>query len=401
MVNAYNSYQQLMAGKYSTSSIGNPAIGGAHPASNDVNVNSPLGWDMSTLTTGANNDSYRDYVIQTSTGIGITGFDLTATLVWNRPLSNPNSVNVSNAINNLNLYLYDVTTDATTPIDYSVSPVDNVQHLYDQNLTPGHVYDIQVLKHGGALGSQGVLTNSEGYALAFNFASDPNQYVWVQPGGGSWTTPVNWANDGVPDAVGAAANLGAAIAGPFNVTLDGNHTVGQLVFSSSNSYTLSAGSVAGSTLTLDVGASAALINVQGGSHTIAAPLQLNSQATVSISSAASTLAINAPISGAGSLNQLGSGTLILSAANSYAGPTIVGGGNLIIAAAGALPSGKSVVNNGQISINAASVTGSITGSGTLKIGAAGSLQLAPAGGNSSQVRWRSRPVDCWTSPAIP
>ena len=47
-----------------------------------------------------------------------------------------------------------------------------------------------------------------------------------------------------------------------------------------------------------------------------------------------------------------------------------------------MPGGKSVTNNGQISINAASVIGSITGSGALKIGTA-TLQLA-ASGNSSQ-----------------
>jgi autotransporter-associated beta strand protein len=382
VVNAYNSYQQLIAGQYSPTDVDTTgSVGGAHPARSVVNVNCPAGWDFNSLSTTSANDSYRNYVIQPAAGLGITGYDLTATLVWDRPMSDPNSGNVSNAINNLSLYLYDSTTSTTTAIDSSASTVDNVQLLYDLNLTAGHVYDIEVLKKGGTVGDQGVLSDSETYSLAFSFVSDPHQSVWVQPGGGSWSSAVNWANEIVPDGAGTAANLGAAIAGPFNLTLDGNRTLGQLILNSTNSYTISPGGPSTSALVFDWGGNSAIFNDQSGSHTISTAIQLNSNLLISITNSGDTMTLGNTISGAGGLTEIGSGTLVLSASNNYAGTTTITSGTLTIAADGALPTGSMIANNGTLNVNAADSLAKISGGGTLGIGASGTLTLS--GGNAS------------------
>ena len=67
-------------------------------------------------------------------------------------------------INNLDLYLYDVTTQSL--LSTSVSTVDNVQQLYVGGLNPGDVYDMQVRKLGG----HGSSVNQETYAFAYDIA---------------------------------------------------------------------------------------------------------------------------------------------------------------------------------------------------------------------------------------
>jgi autotransporter-associated beta strand protein len=384
IVYAYNSYHQLIGGEHHTLSVGSTSIGGAHSASASVNVSTPLGWDFSTITSTSSSDSFKDYVFQPATGPGITGYDLTTTLIWNRPLSDPNNENIANPINNLYLYLFNATTSTATTIDSSVSTLDNVQQIYDTNLTPGDVYDIQLLKHGGTVGSQGVLSNTETYALAFNFQPDPIHRSWVQPGGGSWGTQTNWATDVPPNAAGAAANFSEAVTGPFNITLDANQTVGQVIFNSTNSYTLSAGNSPSNTLIFDWGGNTAYINDMLGNHSITAPVQLNSNTSVIVAGAGNTLTLSNAISGAGTLNKSGPGTLVLGASNSYAGPTTISGGAMVLNASGALPSGAAVINNGALTANASNLIGPISGSGMLNISATGSLSIASGSSTSTQ-----------------
>jgi autotransporter-associated beta strand protein len=380
-VNAYNSYLQLAAGKHSSNSVNNPPAGGPHPANASVNVNSLSGWDSASLTSSGGTDSYRDYVFQTTTALGITGYDLTATLVWDRPYDS----SASNAINNFDLFLYDATTSLTTSIDSSVSTVDNVQEIYHQNLTPGHIYDLEVLRRGGALGSPGVVTNTaDTYALAFNFAADPQSSVWVLPGGGTWGTAANWANDAVPDGVGASANLGAVSAGPFNLTLDANRTLTNLFFNGTNSYNVSAGNSPSNTLIMwNWGNGTAVISDLNGNHTINAPVQLNSNLNIGVNGATNTLTINGSISGSGTFTEIGAGTVVLANSNSYAGTTTISSGSLTINAANGLPSGSGVFNNGTLNVNAVNSISQITGGGILNLGASGKLTL-PGGAASSQ-----------------
>ncbi len=90
---------------------------------------------------------------------GSTGLTLTSTLTWNRQYDQTN-------INDLDLYLLNPTTGALYAA--SISTVDNVEHLYATNLTPG-AYDLEVVKNY----SLGEVSAGETYALAFNVVPEP------------------------------------------------------------------------------------------------------------------------------------------------------------------------------------------------------------------------------------
>jgi hypothetical protein len=308
MVNIYNSYLQLAAGKFTASSIDNTAaVGAPHaPDASGPVIPSLLGWDFSTLTSSPSSDAYANYLFQTA--VGVSGYTATATLVWERQF-NPNTATPI-GINTLDLFLYDVTRD--TLIDESVSTVDNVQDVYDLNLAPGDLYDLEVLKNGGTPGTTpGVVSNCETYALAFNFA--PVQDVWTASASGNWSAPANWAAGVIPQNAADTATFGSGTTGPTTVTIDSNWTVGNINFDDTNSYTLL--SQPGGTLTLDNGANAANIIDSLGSHTIAAPLILNSDLAVTVANAADVLTIAAPLSGTHGLTLCGPGTLRLADGN--------------------------------------------------------------------------------------
>jgi len=139
------------------------------------------GWNLATLTSSSTSDVVDHYILDLSQGSTIV--TLAATLTWQRAndqqlanefAANANNPNFSqftspiNSINNLDLFLYNVTTQ--TQVDLSHSSIDNVEQLYTLNLTPGK-YDIQVLKNGGNVGGANVFSNSETYALAWRTQS--------------------------------------------------------------------------------------------------------------------------------------------------------------------------------------------------------------------------------------
>lgn len=95
---------------------------------------------------------------------------------------------------------------------------------------------------------------------------------WVAGASGVWHTPEAWTAR-IPDAVGAIARLTGSAAAPVTVVLDAPATVGLLRFESAQSYaidgpgTLSFQAPTGGT---------AMIVVSQGSHSISAPIALNS-----------------------------------------------------------------------------------------------------------------------------
>jgi autotransporter-associated beta strand protein len=395
MLNVYNSYENLAAGFYSPSSTAmTGAVGGAHPADTiSAPINSLQGWNFSSLTSSASADAYANYVFTPSAGA--SSYTFTATLVWERQYND--SETMSLGINNLDLYLYDATTN--TLVDSSVSTVDNVQDVYDLNLTPGNRYDLEVLKKGGIPGvSSGVVSNSETYALAFNFAPQsaaPGQSIWSGPSGGNAALPSNWIG-GVPELATDTADFAGAITAPATVTLTSNWTMGNILFDNSYSYTVA--TAANGPLTLDNGGptATATITDAGGSHTIDAPIQLNSNLSVTVANAGNTLQITGNIydsstAGNAGLTLTGNGTLSLSGVNTYGGGTTVSSGTLIASSGQALPSGNAIVNNSSLVIQAGTagspvISGQISGSGGLAVGGAAKayLQLAAGSGNSSQ-----------------
>ncbi|HUB24232.1 MAG TPA: PEP-CTERM sorting domain-containing protein [Tepidisphaeraceae bacterium] len=155
--------------------------------------------------------------------------------------------------------------------------------------------------------------------------------------GGSWSNSGNW-NGAIPNGVGAAALLSNAAAPGTTVTLDGGYTVGVLGFSGGNSYILAPGN--GGSLTFDDGGiyTTANLNDVSGSHTISAPVILNSTLAVTVANSGDTVSISGNVSGVGGVAMSGNGTLALSGVNTYGGSTVVNGGAFVISNASALPS---------------------------------------------------------------
>jgi hypothetical protein len=160
IVNALNSYQNLVAGEKAASAITAVPLNAPYAVPASGSPVGPAGWNLGTLTTTATTDAAAHYLFDFSTPNGT--YSLTSTLTWDR------AAGVS-GINNLDLFLYneDTSTLANLTSAQSISAVDNVEQLDISGLAPGH-YDLEVLKHGGIAGSDpNVASDDETYALAF------------------------------------------------------------------------------------------------------------------------------------------------------------------------------------------------------------------------------------------
>jgi len=159
VVNVFNSYRQLTAGKKNPSAMFFTATNSAHGVAGSANpINALSGWDYNTNSSVVGSNGVSHYFFNVTNGIADATFTATATLVWNRHLR-------KTGINNLDLYLYEADSGACVAV--SASLVDNVEHLYLPRLMPGR-YDLQVVKNGGTM-----ISATEPYALAFEFFSMP------------------------------------------------------------------------------------------------------------------------------------------------------------------------------------------------------------------------------------
>ena len=141
----------------------------------------------------------------------------------------------------------------------------------------------------------------------------------------------------------------------------------------------------GSALILSNTAGAATISNSGGNHTIAAPIVLGSNLSVT-ATAGSTLCVSGPISetNAGTtLSVSGGGTLVLAGSNTYSGATTVDAGTLQVGNGGSgeyLASPSIVMSdNATVAFNhsdALSYGGAISGSGQLVKAGSGELTLS-------------------------
>ncbi len=185
--------------------------------------------------------------------------------------------------------------------------------------------------------------NGYGTIFALNMFSN---FAWNPAAGGSWTTTANWTPAGPPDWIGNTIDFSQhTLAANAAVTLDGSHTVGNLIFGDrGNAYnwTLAAGS--GGTLDLQV---------SSGTPTIT----INNQRTT----------ISAALAGNQGLTKAGPGTLVLAASNAYSGATTVGQGKLTVD--GALTASAVTVNSGGILSGTGSLTSvTVNAGGTLAPG---------------------------------
>ena len=169
----------------------------------------------------------------------------------------------------------------------------------------------------------------------------------------------NWTGGNIPGVTSQdTAVFGAALTGgTATVTLDNRAYLSSLALSATgaNSYTINPSN--GSTLTLSNSTGTATIGNNGGNNTIAAPILLGSNLSVS-TSAGSILNLVGGISangGGDSVSFSGGGELILSGANSYTGGSTVLSGTLDLANAAALPGmGVLTVGGGAAVVSVAS-----------------------------------------------
>jgi autotransporter-associated beta strand protein len=207
----------------------------------------------------------------------------------------------------------------------------------------------------------------------------------------NWSVAGNWTA-GVPHNAGDSANFNTVTGQttPLTVNLDAAESVGMLNFNNSTyGYTIQA--TTGS-LTFDSGVqtTAAQLNDFGGSHTITAPITLNSNLIVTTTNPTDVLTINGNISGnatvtLGSLVGTGNyGTLVLTGSNTYTGNTIISAGNTLQLGSSAISTsgtlgGTSLTDNGVFVINRSntfSYAGNITGTGSLVQAGAGVTTLS-------------------------
>jgi autotransporter-associated beta strand protein len=219
--------------------------------------------------------------------------------------------------------------------------------------------------------------------------------VWNTNGSGSWGTlagtgagafGLNWgAGQGSPgldpnfvDTDTATFNNSVLTAGgSATVTLDGaSPSLKSITFNTTGGggYTIAQGT--GGTILLNGGAGLATITDSAGSDTISAPILLDTNASVSVASAADTLTISGGIgqgSSGMSLTVNGAGTVVLSGANNYSGGTTLSSGTLDVTGGGTLGStgGPLTVAGGTLDLGTTTQTTgavNITGTSTIQNG---------------------------------
>ena len=231
---------------------------------------------------------------------------------------------------------------------------------------------------GGTLNASLIsgLSTPEGIAVTGSFPSGPVNGTWTNGSNGNWSGSGNWSGGYAPGLWGYATDTAtfstAATSGnSVTVTLDASPVLSAMTFSSTSSYVLQGSG--GNILTLSATSGVALVTVSAGSHTIAAPLTLASNADFA-PAIGTQLTISGAISGAGGLSLSDAGTLILcNTSNSYTGGTTVSAGTLQGTTASLQ---GSITNNATLVFNQATnatYAGTINGVGT--VGKSGTAQL--------------------------
>jgi fibronectin-binding autotransporter adhesin len=224
--------------------------------------------------------------------------------------------------------------------------------------------------------------------LSLTLAQIPT--VWSGSASANWGTVANWNAPYVPSGAGLAVTFGTAGASGAVDIGAASRTVGIINFVRTVPTTIA--SSGGNYLYLDDtgGSSAsAAINVSG-SHSITAPLLLNTPAAFNISGGTDQLSIGAVVGNGTSPNGIslaGSGTLVLAAANTYSGPTTVASGTLLLSNSAALQNstlaGGAAVFNSTIASHAF-ILGGLSGNSSLPLtDNAGNPVMLSVGANNS------------------
>ena len=170
MVNVYNAYTNLAGGEHNYSAATSSAISAfstnttAAPTASFTGsaITATTGWNLASITASSSKNAVENYDFNLP-GTSINSWDLTATLTWNKDYQ-------ASGINHLLLFLLN---SSGQQVASSTSMLDNLQQININSslgmttLAPGQ-YDLAVEMLGGS----NLISNSETYALAWNFV-DP------------------------------------------------------------------------------------------------------------------------------------------------------------------------------------------------------------------------------------
>ena len=160
---------------------------------------------------------------------------------------------------------------------------------------------------------------------------------------GSTAAPITTVNMPVDGQIATLANLGGQGINGAGLTMNGD---GTLILEGANTYTGSTAILSG---TLQIGTGGATGTLPAGGVINNGVFVLNRTGVITLSN---------PISGTGTLQQTGGGTVILTSASTYAGPTDINAGALVIT--GSLTS--------DVNLNAGTLAGAGNGTTTGKVG---------------------------------
>jgi T5SS/PEP-CTERM-associated repeat protein len=260
-----------------------------------------------------------------------------------------------------------------------------------RNLAPD--FQFEVRSAGGAMSM---------VALNDGVFVPPPPSNWNVDANGNWSSAANWTGE-VPDAAGAVANFGNKITAPRTVTVDVPVTLGRIDFASDRAYM-----IAGSrSITLNSQSMSEQINVQGGSHTISAPVVLADDTLITIAPAASSLAITGALSANDAeLTKAGSGRLTLNSLRA-AGLSITGG-TVALAPSGTVAStsvlGALGISGGGTPTASLDITGNATivnYAGTSPAATVRAQILAGRGGPGFAVTWTGPGITSGTAATDP
>jgi hypothetical protein len=146
----------------------------------DLGLDGTIGWDLSTYV---GNGATRRYYVNIPAG---TDIQLTASATWLRRITptgtGDNLFATSDATLSLvQLRLFDTNPDLSlgSLIDSSLSPIDNVQYLYDTGLMSNHIYALEVTLAGLPSGQ-----SDEDIAISWitSISAVPEPQVWISAG---------------------------------------------------------------------------------------------------------------------------------------------------------------------------------------------------------------------------
>ena len=217
-------------------------------------------------------------------------------------------------------------------------------------------------------------------------AADPYSWIGQTNGDGLWTTAGNWST-GVPGAGQVAVFSGTtATRAAVDLGAAGSVTVQGLTFDANlNNINITATAAGPPSLILNGGTLAAAVTVTGGQDTISAPVQFQSDVTVTTTNPSDALTFSGGGGGPYALLKQGQGIVTLS--GSYACgngvqtvPIVPGwgvtGGTLAIAGNTTVADGNSGAVSGGATLD---ITGTLTSGGQSQIIDTGTVTLRNAG----------------------